>query len=487
MKLTKTAYIAIIFLGCLVLGLSLAGPVFGSTPAAGNPSPELLDRINELRESPAKVLASLGYGQAMLEKRFPGIEALLESGLPAFRESVNLSLVAEDSAGRFFDRFNGRDEGGEVQPLEERFLESGYLFRLGDEAESIVAFNNYMSREAAVEILFRDLVAREMEPAEDKNWKLLSRDLEEAGAFLGSGTLAIGGRTANVYIAAIAFGSAVTPEEEMFFVRLNQARQMPEETALSLGIDPAGEDEGFPQGGYAPLSFNSLLARSSREHGADMLLKGYFSTVSPEGRTVEDRIAGAGYEFETAAETLAVQFHHDQAYTAAEEAEALFRKAFRNDWEAGLRGDAGAVLNPLVKDIGFAFNTDYSEAFGQLCPFCGGDVTLLVADGAARTEPSGPFLMVVLYEDGDGDGLYTAGEGLGGRSVIVENPSGVERTLETGPSGLATLPAGEAGLWRVILSGQEWEIEVAEKSAMLFAVVDGETETPAGGEEERNP
>ena len=61
--------------------------------------------------------------------------------------------------------------------------------------------------------------------------------------------------------------------------------------------------------GLAPLSANATLARAARRHATDMVLRGYFSHISPSGMTFTDRLRRSGYLRRTcswsAGETLA--------------------------------------------------------------------------------------------------------------------------------------------------------------------------------------
>ncbi len=47
--------------------------------------------------------------------------------------------------------------------------------------------------------------------------------------------------------------------------------------------------------GRVPLSGNARLGRAAGRHAADMVRRGYFSHVSPEGQTFVDRLRDAGY------------------------------------------------------------------------------------------------------------------------------------------------------------------------------------------------
>ncbi len=485
--------LSVLFIG-LLIGLfpPCGGPALGDPGSGAGEVRELLKRINDFRAEPVKMLKAMGYDPAALEANFPGTGAILEEGLPGFRHSGNLDLAAEKRTDGLLQWIVTGD-GAEEKPLEDRYQAAGYFFRSGQEAEAVIAFANYMSPETAAEVFFRDLVSREVAPSEGKTWVLLSRDLEDAGASFRQGTAVVGGRIANVYAVVLSLGSGLAPEEEMFFLRMNQARQAPEETARSLGIETAGPYAAFPPGGLDTLLYSPRLAGTARSHGLDMLRRGYFSTVTPEGETVEERIAAAGYSPDGAAESLALRFHHDQEPDAVEAGESLFRKAFWDEWNSSApAGAAGVFLGSALSEAGFAFVAGFSEEFQDLCPFCGGDVTVLVADGASREGVPGSFLMAALYEDGDGDGLYGMGEGIPGVNVLIAGPSGEERAFVSGPGGLVTFPVEGPGVHRVGLLDREGldgarEVEVMDKNVLLFIPLDEEPVGVPQGEAERSP
>lgn len=58
--------------------------------------------------------------------------------------------------------------------------------------------------------------------------------------------------------------------------------------------------------GLSPLQSDLLLQRVARDHGRDMLEKGYFSHTGHDGRTPFDRMKDAGVVFVTAGENLAL-------------------------------------------------------------------------------------------------------------------------------------------------------------------------------------
>ncbi len=58
--------------------------------------------------------------------------------------------------------------------------------------------------------------------------------------------------------------------------------------------------------GLAPLAADPELREVARRHSADMFARGYFSHVTPEGRSPFDRMAAAGVTYRTAGENLAL-------------------------------------------------------------------------------------------------------------------------------------------------------------------------------------
>ena len=79
-----------------------------------------------------------------------------------------------------------------------------------------------------------------------------------------------------------------------------------------ISVDEASETvmfnlvnkERVSRGGKA-LVLDNKLRDIAREHSADMMKRGYFSHYSPEGKTVADRVMGAGIDFLVIGENLA--------------------------------------------------------------------------------------------------------------------------------------------------------------------------------------
>lgn len=65
---------------------------------------------------------------------------------------------------------------------------------------------------------------------------------------------------------------------------------------------------------FSPLSFNNKLRDTARQHGRDMLNRGYFSHYTPEGLSPFDRLSQMSINFEAAAENLAFAPSLDLAF-----------------------------------------------------------------------------------------------------------------------------------------------------------------------------
>lgn len=79
-----------------------------------------------------------------------------------------------------------------------------------------------------------------------------------------------------------------------------QALTADEEQAVAL-LNADRAAHGLP-----PLRINLTLAALAREYAQDMIDRGYFSHVSPEGEAFSDRLARYGVDFRSAGENLGV-------------------------------------------------------------------------------------------------------------------------------------------------------------------------------------
>jgi len=95
--------------------------------------------------------------------------------------------------------------------------------------------------------------------------------------------------------------------------------------------------------GLSRLAVQTQLTQAARAHSADMVARNFFGHHSPEGTTVADRVALAGYEFTVVGENVA---------RGQENARQVM-----NDWMAS-RGHKANILSPSYTEIGVGVAAD---------------------------------------------------------------------------------------------------------------------------------
>ncbi len=224
-------------------------------------------------------------------------------------------------------------------------------------------------------------------------------------------------------------------DEQFMLELLNRARANPPAEGTRLG------QTGF--GGYAlrpPVAFNADLNVSARAHNDDMAAHDYFSHTGSDGSTPGDRIQAAGYVAPSYGENIADGFPT---------AEATF--------------DA-LMIDHGIADLGHRRNFLEFDRTGNffreigIASVNGGDTTQDFGYRAGVT-----LLCGVAYQDSDGNGFYTPGEGVGGIKVASPGSSSYAVTSASGGYALPMdlLPANAA----------------APQTTVTFTLTDGTTRT----------
>lgn len=235
-----------------------------------------------------------------------------------------------------------------------------------------------------------------------------------------------------------------SPAEQAHLERINRARLDPRAEAerllggdLNEGItDPTLQISLTPK---QPLTGNALLHAAARAHSRDMIDQDYFDHLSLDGRTPWDRMAAAGYVgFSAAAENIALSF---ATYPLDETATLLaMHDRFVVDANTEGRGHRIALFDDGLREIGVGAAGGGFTLDNSAYPFA----WALTCDFAARWDGSA-FVLGVVYEDRNGDGAYTAGEGLGGVAIralrVVDGGTAETTTASAGGYGLPLPPA----------------------------------------------
>lgn len=157
--------------------------------------------------------------------------------------------------------------------------------------------------------------------------------------------------------------------EKTFLELANRARRAPLETAASLGLDPEQLLAEEPEladiliGGLPPLAADDRLRASARNHVGDMIERGYFDEVSPEGQTPLDRALAAGYPAGTAGESLGMLAFLNFMEPAVA-AERIFANMLLDELRPGEKSPL-RILNPEFRDVGIGFGSRQSDLDGR--------------------------------------------------------------------------------------------------------------------------
>ncbi len=213
--------------------------------------------------------------------------------------------------------------------------------------------------------------------------------------------------------------------EAEILARVNLARSDPWAEAERLGLDTVQlRAEVVPEEvaaqwdqGLWPLAPNALLTEVARLHGEDMLQRGYFSHITPEGLTPEDRVIGAGYDANVVREELgALAFI---SYLGPGEAAQMLMDALL--WDSLIQcvtEEGPTLLNERVVEVGI------SLLGGELT--IGGEQVHAYLLCVLLVRPDGPGVETWvqcgrLFDDINYNGIYDPGEGLPEKEMAIRN------------------------------------------------------------------
>ncbi len=145
-------------------------------------------------------------------------------------------------------------------------------------------------------------------------------------------------------------------QEQALFHLINQARQNPLETAKAMGLDTEKLLMDLPElkdiflNGLPPLVYNERLQGAASAHTNDMVFRGYYSHISKDGRTLEQRILDAGYLASASGEALGMLSFNNYLQPSAA-VDALFRNIFKDELRSE-RKEKRNILSADLEDVG---------------------------------------------------------------------------------------------------------------------------------------
>lgn len=265
-----------------------------------------------------------------------------------------------------------------------------------------------------------------------KRWSLISR-VGTASALL---TLGVAASPEQLYVHGDP-----TNEEQYLLELVNRARLDPAGEAARYGIDLNEGVTGkvISADPKQPLVLHSELIDAARVHSQWMLDTDSFSHTGSNGTNPGDRMRNAGYTFSgswTYGENIAWQGTTGNLDLTAVTFE-LHQGLFVDEGIAG-RGHRVNLMNPNFREVGIGTLTGLFAASGRDY-----NSAMIVEDFAASDAYPSAFLVGVVYEDRDGDGFYSPGEGLSG--VTVQPSAGTYYAVTSGSGGFAIPIKGLTG------------------------------------------
>jgi uncharacterized protein YkwD len=347
----------------LLFSVSLLGGAGGVASAAeGLPSPQdeaLLALINQARQNPLAVAASMGMDPEKILKDLPELEKILREGLPPVTFNGNLSETARAHTQDMFANGYYSHDSPDGRGYDARIRNSGYPAVTTGESLGMLCFANFIDPGDAVRRLFEYMFWDELDPSRTEKRNILDPLLKEAGVSVDTGVLRLGGALWNVYLATCDFGAVLSGPEGELLLLINQARANPLGVAESLGIDAAIYLEGRPElraafeQGLSPLTINGSLLSASEAHVRDMLENNYYGKISPDGRTYKERIAAIGYRFAAAGESLGITWFTDPIDPSLAVGR-IFEGMLRDELDPSNAGNL-SILDPRMQEAGIAF------------------------------------------------------------------------------------------------------------------------------------
>lgn len=239
---------------------------------------------------------------------------------------------------------------------------------------------------------------------------------------------------------------------------INRARANPQAEAdlyldgnLNEGLAP----ETISAEAKQPLVSVAALNAAAQGHTQDMIENGFFSHTGSDGSSPSARMTNAGYDWNGAGENLVTRTNYSPDVTAANTLQMHIDLLV----DSGIddRGHRLILMNPSYTSIGISIRhtESYAALRGLPSDVCTQDFGYILSGSL-----SGPFLTSVAYDDADGDGFYTPGEGLGGLNVTV-----YEGGSATEAGSTATMTSGGYGLE---LAPGSYDVEIGGPLGTLF-------------------
>ena len=456
----------------LAISISLSMPSFVSSDEGNilHYEQELLNLINQAREKPLEIAASLGMDPNRILNDLPDLYNVLSEGLPPLINNTDLYAAASAHTMDMLENNYYSHDSTDGSTFNDRITDSGYVPLATGEYIGFIAFGNFIDPDEAIRIIFENMFRDELDPSRTEPLNILGGEFKEIGIGLGSGAFKVGGLSYNVYMITCDFAASYVSVLELELLEImNQARENPLALVESMGMNPDQVLEDLPElreiliQGLPPLTFNKNLYTSARDYAIDMLENGYFrnnDSLDLEGRTFDDRIRETGYIPYITGEAKRLRATVDFE-DPAEGALRHFKKIFEHELDPSCTDRN--ILNPDMKEVGISFiaTEPYSQdESGFLCSeyFAPYYCLMIVCDFGSPLSRDLAYFKGRIFDDLNGDGFYGLGEGKAGSLVTIEGPDDVHYLFTNRAGGFDILL--DPGIYRIYVYTGEGITEI---------------------------
>ncbi len=254
----------------------------------------LMNLINNARQYPLETAISLGMDADKILADLPEIRDILINGMDPLTFEPLLYSTAKSHNRDMLENNYYSKTSPDGRTYEDRIADSGFRSPFTGEIISMLSFNNFLSAEKAVGILFDQIFRAELNPERTEKRNILDPDMEFVGISMESGSLDFGGSKRNVYLPVCDFASGEPDTalvEKYLFRYINEKRYQP------------AENEGSP---LPPYSLNEKVSAAAAAHAEDMTTRLFYHRFTPEGLSPLDRVTANSCRAEEVKEILGV-------------------------------------------------------------------------------------------------------------------------------------------------------------------------------------
>ena len=344
----------------------------------------LMEKINSARKNPIQTIQNFGMDLDRILSQIPEIENDLINGMPPLQFNPKLYRAAQQHTidmieNRYYDTVSP-----DHKTPEERILESGYMPLSWGETLGFVAFQNFLDPEEAVEIMFENMFRDEFDSSAEDELIILNSDLKEIGVYIGGGSLEIGEKATNLYLATCDLAADGQEEAGAALLNLiNEARSNPNSATVqdliqNLEIENGNTPAVFEN--LEPFKKHAGLQQLAKDHLDHMIRNMFFDHAAEDGNQPRTAARSKGYDAAFLSQTIGAVV--TSGFLEVENAVHLFFENLLIPGPVnGLSLSSNILFDPELEDIGLSVGVvSLPQPDGQIL-----SAYLLVMDVATQT------------------------------------------------------------------------------------------------------